>query len=74
MRASQSIVAGRFCGGEIEPGTFHRDFVQRFDGGILTVSPSHCQAASGCPAVGAVSGDAVDPSLAIQPLEVPARA
>lgn len=45
MRASQHIVAGRFCGGEIEPGTFHRNSVQGFDGGVLSISPSHFRSA-----------------------------
>ena len=78
MRASRTIVAGRFCGGEIEPGTFHGKHLVRRPGGatrsLHTADGRHGAGISACrssvnPALGK---DAMNASASRHETEVPA--
>jgi hypothetical protein len=73
MRVFSNIVAGRFCGAEIEPGTFHGDrVVGQFCGGNQTAPAPKRRSGDDAPADRAPKEDALNSSLPEQEQEAPA--
>src|SRR3954464_7744136 len=71
MRATNRIVAGRFCGGELEPGTFHLDPFRRpdlanqrgTDGAHASPDTARCGHAPGVDAVAVAAANSEEPAL-----------
>ena len=78
MRASRTIVAGRFCGGEIEPGTFHgKHLTRRPSGATLSLHAADGRHGAGISARPASANpapgkDALNASASRHEQEVPA--